>query len=60
MRQSSGPAMSSERIHIAAAVVTNRGGRILLVRKRNAVFFMQPRGKLKEGETELETRARAE
>jgi 8-oxo-dGTP diphosphatase len=58
MRQSSGPATSSERIHIAAAVVTNREGRILLVRKRNAVFFMQPGGKLEEGETELETLAR--
>lgn len=58
MRQSSGPATSSERIHIAAAVVTNREGRILLVRKRHAVFFMQPGGKLEEGETELETLGR--
>jgi 8-oxo-dGTP diphosphatase len=45
-------------IRIAAAVIANGEGRILLVRKRSTLFFMQPGGKLEEGETALETLAR--
>ncbi len=37
-------------IRIAAAVVTDAAGRCLLVRKRGTRAFMQPGGKLEEGE----------
>lgn len=40
----------SKQIHIAAAVITDKAGRILLVRKRNTVWFMQPGGKIEFGE----------
>ncbi|HGM5489329.1 TPA: NUDIX domain-containing protein [Serratia fonticola] len=40
----------SKQIHIAAAVITDKAGRILLVRKRNTVWFMQPGGKIESGE----------
>src|SRR5215469_5564680 len=49
---------ASARIHIAAAVIVNRDGRILLVRKRDTPFFMQPGGKLRDGETAPEALAR--
>jgi 8-oxo-dGTP diphosphatase len=45
-------------IRIAAAVVADSEGRVLLVRKRHAAFFMQPGGKLEDGETVIETLAR--
>lgn len=45
-------------IRIAAAVIADAKGRILLVRKRSSFFFMQPGGKREEGETALETLAR--
>ena len=51
------PALSAP-IRIAAAVIAAPDGRILLVRKRNTVFFMQPGGKLDNGETTIETLAR--
>ena len=38
-------------IHVSAAVITDPDGRILLVRKRNTPFFMQPGGKPDAGET---------
>jgi 8-oxo-dGTP pyrophosphatase MutT (NUDIX family) len=38
-------------IRIAAAVVLNPAGHLLLVRKRDTVVFMQPGGKLELGET---------
>jgi mutator protein MutT len=38
-------------IRIAAAVVLNPDGHLLLVRKRDTAMFMQPGGKLEEGET---------
>lgn len=38
-------------IRIAAAVISDSGGRVLLVRKRDTVFFMQPGGKIDDGET---------
>jgi 8-oxo-dGTP pyrophosphatase MutT (NUDIX family) len=41
-------------IPIAAAVITNDDGRVLLVRKHRTSFFMQPGGKLTAGETALD------
>ena len=37
-------------IHVSAAVITDSAGRMLLVRKRGTVFFMQPGGKIEPGE----------
>jgi len=42
---------ANQQIHVSAAVITDSDGRILLVRKRNTPFFMQPGGKLDAGET---------
>ena len=38
-------------IRIAAAVLENRKGQVLLVRKRGTQAFMQPGGKMEPGET---------
>ncbi len=38
-------------IRIVAAVILDRTGRLLLVRKRDTVTFMQPGGKFEPGET---------
>jgi len=38
-------------IRIVAAVILNSSGRLLLVRKRGTVTFMQPGGKFEAGET---------
>ena len=38
-------------IRIAAAVILDPAGRLLLVRKRDTTVFMQPGGKFEEGET---------
>ena len=40
-------------IHIVAAVIVDRRGRVLLVRKRGTAAFMQPGGKPAPGETAL-------
>jgi 8-oxo-dGTP diphosphatase len=48
-------ATMSTQIKIAAAIICDSQGRTLLVRKRNTAFFMQPGGKLDEGETALAT-----
>lgn len=45
-------------LKIAAAVVSDPEGRLLLVRKRNTSFFMQPGGKIDAGETALEALCR--
>ena len=45
-------------IRIAAAVIADQDGRILLVRKHETRFFMQPGGKLHDGETPREALAR--
>ncbi|MES1770940.1 NUDIX domain-containing protein [Escherichia coli] len=37
-------------IHIAAAVIMDDKGRLLLVRKRGTAYFMQPGGKIEPGE----------
>jgi 8-oxo-dGTP diphosphatase len=44
-------------IRIAAALISDPKGRVLLVRKRCSPFFMQPGGKLEPNETILETLA---
>ena len=49
---------SGSTIRIAAALITDENGRILLVRKRNTAFFMQPGGKLQDGESPSEALAR--
>lgn len=41
---------SQSPIRIAAALLCDRSGRILLVRKRGAAAFMQPGGKIESGE----------
>ena len=46
------PSMASV-LKIAAAVVSDLDGRLLLVRKQGTAFFMQPGGKIDLGETAL-------
>ncbi|MHB9005113.1 MAG: NUDIX hydrolase, partial [Coriobacteriia bacterium] len=48
----------SEVIRVAAALIVDEGGRILLVRKRGTTVFMQPGGKYEPGETAAETLSR--
>jgi 8-oxo-dGTP diphosphatase len=57
-KQTDGHTSLSTAIRIAAAVIVDADGRLLLVRKRGTLFFMQPGGKLESGETMLETLAR--
>jgi len=45
-------------IRIAAAVITDAAGRILLVRKRDTTTWMQPGGKIEPGELAAATLAR--
>lgn len=45
-------------LKIAAAMVSDPDGRLLLVRKHNTSFFMQPGGKIDAGETVLEALCR--
>lgn len=40
----------SKIINIAAAIIMDDKGRLLLVRKRGTLFFMQPGGKIEPGE----------
>ena len=59
MRSSeAGPVASSTPMRIAAALIADQNGRILLVRKRHTRCFMQPGGKLEDGETPTECLAR--
>jgi len=46
------------RVRIAAAVIMDDTGLVLLVRKRGSLFFMQPGGKLEDGETAPDALAR--
>jgi 8-oxo-dGTP pyrophosphatase MutT (NUDIX family) len=47
--------MDSRRvIRIAAAVIVDGNGRVLMVRKRGTAVFMQPGGKIMPGETAVE------
>lgn len=43
----------SKTIHIAAAIIKDEKGRLLLVRKRGTAYFMQPGGKIEPGESAL-------
>ena len=45
-------------IHVSAAVITARDGRVLVVRKRGTERFMQPGGKPEPGEDAAQTLAR--
>ena len=45
-------------LRIAAAVILDEAGRMLVVRKRGTAAFMQPGGKLEPGETGAECLAR--
>ena len=45
-------------IRIAAAVIVDDAGRILLVRKRGTIAWMQPGGKVEPGELPADTLAR--
>lgn len=45
-------------LRIAAAVIRDEGGRLLLVRKRGTVMFMQAGGKIEDGEEPLAALAR--
>lgn len=48
----------THRIRIAAALLTDAGGRLLLVRKRGTAWFMQPGGKIEPGELPFDALAR--
>lgn len=45
---------ASPTIRVAAAVLVDDGGRMLVVRKRGTHIFMQPGGKIDEGESPLQ------
>ena len=45
-------------IRVAAALIVDDGGRLLLVRKSGTSVFMQPGGKYEPGETGAQTLAR--
>lgn len=48
------PDNPANELKIAAAMVSDPDGRLLLVRKHNTSFFMQPGGKIDAGEAPLE------
>ncbi len=50
--------VTTGKITIAAAIILDESGRILLVRKRNTSAFMLPGGKIETGEAHLATLAR--
>ena len=52
------PGNAANVLKIAAAVVSDPDGRLLLVRKHNTSFYMQPGGKIDAGETALEALCR--
>ncbi|MCH4810286.1 NUDIX hydrolase [Vreelandella neptunia] len=52
------PSNAANVLKIAAAVVSDPDGRLLLVRKHNTSFFMQPGGKIDAGESALEALCR--
>src|SRR5690606_34198152 len=45
-------------LRVAAAIVTDPDGRTLLVRKTGTSHFIQPGGKIEEGESAIETLTR--
>lgn len=42
-------------LYLSTALIQNRGGEVLLVRKRDTAIFMQPGGKIDPGETPRQT-----
>jgi uncharacterized protein (TIGR00730 family) len=48
-------ATSQKTIRIVAALIQDDSGRVLLVRKKGTCAFMQPGGKLQDGESQIET-----
>ena len=50
--------MTSPRIFVSAAVITDAAGRVLVVRKHGTSVFMQPGGKPEPGESAAEALAR--
>lgn len=50
--------MTSPRIFVSAAVITDVEGRVLVVRKHGTSVFMQPGGKPESGESDAEALAR--
>lgn len=52
------PGKTASVLKIAAAVVSDPEGRLLLVRKQNTSVYMQPGGKIDSGETALEALCR--
>ena len=46
------------RIRVSAALITDAAGRVLFVRKRGTITFMQPGGKPEEGESAADALAR--
>lgn len=44
-----------KRINIVVGLVTDKMGRVLLVRKRSTRFFIQPGGKREQGESDIAT-----
>ncbi len=55
---SEGAAIQSHVIRVAAALIVDSAGRLLLVRKRGTTVFMQPGGKYEPGESGAQTLAR--
>ncbi|GGX94607.1 DNA mismatch repair protein MutT [Litchfieldella qijiaojingensis] len=49
---------NTQTLHIAAALITDENGRLLLVRKRDTQAFMQAGGKIEAGETPVAALAR--
>ncbi|MGQ7263471.1 NUDIX hydrolase [Vreelandella sp. V005] len=47
------PGSATDVLKIAAAVVSDHEGRLLLVRKHHTSFYMQPGGKIEKGESAL-------
>ncbi len=52
------PVGSTENIRVAAALIVDGAGRLLVVRKTGTSVFMQPGGKYEPGETGAQTLAR--
>jgi 8-oxo-dGTP pyrophosphatase MutT (NUDIX family) len=50
--------MSDRMLSIVAALIRDEAGRVLLVRKRGTVAFMQPGGKVDAGESDMAALAR--
>jgi len=52
------PGSAANDIHVSAAIIRDRTGRVLVVRKQGTTAFMQPGGKPEPGESPSQTLAR--